>query len=141
MASNVIRAVGDFQLATATIITSAGVEINIKPNIVQLTLFEDCQRNSLSGEIMVQDAAGFVNEAPIIGQEYLQLKIQTPSLKNRDDIIDFTENVFVISSIQSRGEVGNKVSTYILTFTSSELSKNQRTRVNGSVTGTYSEIV
>ena len=68
MASNVIRAVGDFQLATATIITSAGVEINIKPNIVQLTLFEDCQRNSLSGEIMVQDAAGFVNEAPIIGQ-------------------------------------------------------------------------
>jgi hypothetical protein len=141
MASNVIRAVGDFQLATATIITSAGVEINIKPNIVQLILFEDCQRNSISGEITVQDSAGFVNEAPIIGQEYLQLKIQTPSLKNRDDIIDFTENVFVISSVQSRGEVGNKVSIYVLTFTSSELSKNQRTRVNGSVTGTYAEIV
>ena len=76
MASNVIRAVGDFQLATATIITSAGIEINIKPNIVQLTLFEDCQRNSLSGEIMVQDSAGFVNEAPIIGQEYLQFHTQ-----------------------------------------------------------------
>ena len=74
MASNVIRAVGDFQLATATIITSAGLEINIKPNIVQLTLFEDCQRNSISGEIMIQDSAGYVNEAPIIGQEYLELK-------------------------------------------------------------------
>ena len=126
MASNVIRAVGDFQLATATIITSAGIEINIKPNIVQLTLFEDCQRNSLSGEIMVQDSAGFVNEAPIIGQEYLQLKIQTPSLKISEDIIDFTKNLFVINSVTSRGEVGNNVSVYMLSFSSSEIVKNQR---------------
>ena len=33
------------------------------------------------------------------------------------------------------------MSVYVLTFTSAELTKNQRTRVNGSLTGTYSDIV
>ena len=75
-----IRAAGDFNLATAEIITSAGLKINIKSNIGHINLFEDIQRSSVSGEILLQDAAGFVSEAPIIGQEYLRLKIQTPCL-------------------------------------------------------------
>ena len=88
-----IRAVGDFNLVTAEIITSAGLKINIKTsNIGHINLFEDIQRNAVSGEILVHDAAAFVSEAPIIGQEYLRLKIQTPSLTNESDIIDFTEN-------------------------------------------------
>lgn len=136
-----IRAVGDFNLATAEIITSAGAKINIESNIVQMDLFEDIESNSLAGEILLQDSAGFVSEGPIIGQEYLRLKIQTPSLRDEDDIIDFTENVFVINSVQGRAETGNNVSVYLLVFSSSEILKNQRTRVNGSLTGTYSDIV
>ena len=136
-----IRAVGDFNLATAEIITSSGAKINIESNIVQMDLFEDIESNSLAGEILLQDSAGFVSEGPIIGQEYLRLKIQTPSLRNEEDIIDFTENVFVINSVQARAETGNNVSVYLLVFSSSEILKNQRTRVNGSLTGTYSDIV
>jgi len=138
-----IKSVGDFDLATAKLITSAGLTIDLKKgsHIVAINLFEDIQRNAISGEIMLEDSAGYVSEAPIIGQEYLQLKIQTSSMKDDTDIINFTENVFVVNSIQNRGEVGNKVSMYLLTFTSSELVKNQRTRVNGSLTGTYSDIV
>ena len=136
-----IRSVGDFNLATAEIITSAGIIIDIKPNIVHINLFEDIQKNSLSGEIMMQDSAGYVSEAPIIGQEYFRLKIQTPSLRNELDIIDFTENVFIINSVQGRGESGNNVSLYLLSFSSSEIVKNQRTKVTGSLSGTYSDIV
>ena len=138
-----IKSVGDFDLATAKIITSNGTVINLKEgsHIVAINLFEDIQRNAISGEILLEDSAGYVNEAPIIGQEYLQLKIQTSSLKDEMDIIDFTKNVFIINSIQSRGEAGNKVSVYQLSFTSSEVVKNQRTRVKESLTGTYSDIV
>ena len=136
-----IRSVGDFNLATAEIITSAGIKISIKSNIVHINLFEDIQKNSLAGEILIQDSAGYVSEAPIIGQEYLRLKIQTPSLRNELDIIDFTENVFIINSVQSRGEAGNNVSVYLLSFSSSEIVKNQRTKVTGSLSGTYSDIV
>ena len=136
-----LRSVGDFNLATAEIITSSGAKINIESNIVQMDLFEDIESNSLAGEILLQDSAGFVSEGPIIGQEYLRLKIQTPSLRDEEDIIDFTENVFVINSVQARAETGNNVSVYLLVFSSSEILKNQRTRVNGSLTGTYSDIV
>ena len=142
MVSNVIRAVGDFHLAEATIITSEGNKLYIRDsNIVGITLFEDIQYNTISGEMMIHDSAAFVNEGPIIGQEYLQLKIQTPSFNNEIDIIDFTKNVFNINSVQSRGKVGNKIQVYVLVFTSSEIVKNQRIRIKESLTGTYSEIV
>ena len=136
-----IRAAGDFNLATAEIITSAGIVVNIESNIVHINLFEDLNNTALTGEIMIQDSAGFVSEAPIIGQEYLRLKLQTSSLTNELDIIDFTENVFIINSVQGRGEAGNNVSLYLLSFSSSELVKNQRTKVTGSLSGTYSDIV
>ena len=127
--------------ATAEIITSAGSVINIKSNIAHINLFEDIQKTALAGEILIQDSAGFVSEAPIIGQEYLRLKIQTPSLTDEEDIIDFTKNLFVINSVTSRGEVGNNVSVYMLSFSSSEIVKNQRTKVTGSLSGSYSDIV
>ena len=136
-----IRSVGDFNLATAEVITSAGLKINIKPNIIQIDIFEDMTRNSIAGEILLQDSGGFVSEGPIIGQEYLRLKIQTPSLTNERDIIDFTKNVFVINSVSSRSEVANNGSVYLLSFSSSEIFKNQRTKITGSLTGTYSDIV
>ena len=136
-----IRSVGDFNLATAEVITSAGLKINITPNIIQIDIFEDMTRNSIAGEILLQDSGGFVSEGPIIGQEYLRLKIQTPSLTNERDIIDFTKNVFVINSVSSRSEVANNVSVYLLSFSSSEIFKNQRTKITGSLTGTYSDIV
>ena len=126
----------------AEIITSSGSTFNIKDaNIIGINFYENIQKNSVTGEILLQDAAGFISEGPIIGQEYLRLKIQTSSLKNEDDIIDFTENVFIINSVETRAEMANNVSVYLLSFSSSELSKNQRVKVNSSLTGTHSDIV
>ena len=136
-----IKEVGDFRLSEALIITSAGIEISVKGNIVGLNLFEDCQRNAISGEVLIQDSGDFIGVGPIIGQEYFLLKIQTPSFKTDGDIIDYTKNVFIVNSVENRTEVGNNVSMYLLSFTTSELVKNQRTRVNESLNGTYSSIV
>ena len=143
MASNVIRSAGDFHLAEAKIITSSGLEVDIlkNTNVAHIKLFESIQSNSIAGEILMQDSAGYVSELPIIGQEYLKLKIQTPSLNEKQNILDFTEDVFIINSIQSRGEVGNSVSVYLLSFSTSEIVKNQRTKVMDSLEGTYSQIV
>ena len=138
---NGIVAAGDFTLDVAKLLTSAGIEIDIKANIMQINIVEDIKRNSITGEILVQDAGAFVNRGPIIGQEYFQLKVRTPSLENQEEIIDFTENMLLINSVENRAEVGNDISLYALSFTSSELVKNQRTRVNKSLRGSFSEIV
>ena len=59
-----IRAVGDFNLATAEIITSSGTLKLISNQISsQINLFEDIQKNSLSWrDIVIQDSAGFVSD-------------------------------------------------------------------------------
>ena len=141
--SDKIQIAGDFSLVEAKLITSSGLLIDIKKNtnIISINIYEDCQRNAISGEIMLQDAADYMGSGPIIGQEYFLLKIKTPSLKSEGDIIDFTENVFVINSVENRAPVANNVNVYLLSFTTSELVKNQRTRVNESLEGTYSDIV
>ena len=141
MAKGKIESVGDFELLIAIITTSSGLEVDISSSIINLTLYEDTTMTSVSGEIMLQDAFALSNIGPIIGQEYLKLKIRTPSLTEEESTIDFTENVFLINSIQNRAAVGNNVQVYILNFTTSELVKNQRTKISRSLRGSYSDIV
>ena len=141
--SDKIQIAGDFDLVEAKLVTSSGLRIDLKKNtnIISINIYEDCQRNAISGEIMLQDAADYMGSGPIIGQEYFFLKIKTPSFESDGDIIDFTKNVLIINSVENRVAVGNNVNVYMLTFTTSELVKNQRTRVNESLNGTYSDIV
>ena len=60
-----------------------------------------------------------------------QLKLKYKTIKN----------VFVINSVENRISVGNNVNMYLLSFTTSELVKNQRTKINKVLSGTYSDIV
>jgi len=141
--SDQLNNAGEFHVETAKLITSSGTIIDLKENtnIISLNIYEDCQRNAITGEVLIQDAADYIGRGPIIGQEYFLLKINTPTFKSGADIIDFTKNVFIINSIENRTKAGNNVNVYLLSFTSSELVKNQRTRVNESLNGTYSDIV
>ena len=141
--SDQLKNAGEFNVETAKLITSSGAEIDLKENtnIISVNIYEDCQKNAITGEVLIQDAADYIGRGPIIGQEYFLLKINTPTFKSGADIIDFTKNVFIINSIENRTKSGNNVNVYLLSFTSSELVKNQRTRVNESLNGTYSDIV
>ena len=136
-----LQKAGDFKIDSAKIITSAGIEIDISASIIIITFFEDTGMMALSGNILMFDTVNLASIGPLIGQEYLKLKISTPSFKDESAIIDFTENVFLIHSLQSREKVGNRAQGYLLNFISSEVVKNQRTKVSQTLKGSYSEIV
>ena len=136
-----LQKAGDFEINSAKIITSAGTEIDISASIIIITFFEDTGMMALSGNILMFDTVNLASIGPLIGQEYLKLKISTPSFKDKSAIIDFTENVFLIHSLQSRENVGNNAQGYLLNFISSEVVKNQRTKVSQTLKGSYSEIV
>ena len=138
-----LQSVGDFEILTAKVITSAGVEVDLLKNsmIAHIILYEDTTMACISGEILLSDAFAFTNVGPIIGQEYLKLLIKTPSITEQGSTIDFIDNVFIINSLQNRTTVGNSVQAYILNFTTSELAKNQRTKISRSLKGSYSDIV
>ena len=71
-----ITAGGDFELEVAEILTSNGVPIKLHPsNVMSITLYEDIQMGAVTGTIVLHNSAAFSNIGPIIGQEFLKLKI------------------------------------------------------------------
>ena len=106
-----IQAVGDFNLSKAEIITSSGLKLDISSSIINITFFEDIGQSAITGQILLQDPAGISSIGPIIGQEYLRLKIQTPTLKDKSEIINFTENVLIVNSLETRKDTADTLPT------------------------------
>ena len=70
---------GEFLVEHASIITSENVEIGIEKILVQLDLYENMERSAITGTLVISDSVAIQSSGPIIGQEYLRLKIKTPS--------------------------------------------------------------
>ena len=136
-----INEAGDFELEVAKLITTSGKIVDLSASIVAITIFEDTGMSAVIGNILLQDSVALTSYGPIIGQEYLYLKISTTTFTDKSAVIDFTKNVFLVHSLENRTEVGNNIQMYVLNFTTSELMKNQRTRVSQTLKGAYSDIV
>lgn len=132
---------GEFNIERAELLTSEGVFIDISNSIVDLIIIESIVNLSITGHIALADNLSLATFGPIIGQEYLVLKISTPSIHGSEFKIDFTRNVFHINKIETRVQAGNTTSVNVLQFTSSEIVHNQRSLVSRSLKGTYSDIV
>ena len=132
---------GEYDLQVAEIVSSTGKEIPIELAIVSLTIFENINEFFLMGELVIQDSMNLASYAPIIGQEYLKLKIATPTINEPEYIIDFTENPFMITTIDKRKEEGHNTQQTVMTFVSRELLVNQRKKVTRTLTGSYDKIV
>ena len=136
-----LNGAGDFSLEEVKLVTSTGMVIDLSESVMGLTLYEDISSLTITGTIAIVDSVNMVSHGPLIGQEYLHLKIKTPSLSNEDSIIDFSENVFLVHSISKREPVKNNVQGLVLSFVSQELVKNQRLKVTQSLTASWSDIV
>ena len=138
---NEIQEPGEFQLLDARLKTSTGLNVDIAKSIVGITIFEDLFSSTISGSIAIQDSINLASVGPLIGQEYLFLKLKTPNLVDQDAAIDFSTDAFIVYNIGGREDVGNGVQVYILSFVSQELIKDQRTKVKKSLVGPFSDIV
>ena len=108
-----INEAGDFDLEVAKLRTTSGKIVDLTASIVALTIFEDTGMSAVTGSILLQDSLALTSIGPIIGQEYLELKISTNTLTHESAIIDFTKNVFLIHSLENRTEAGNNVQMYV----------------------------
>ena len=90
--ANSLQYAGEFILERCELISSSGVAADISKVVVEINIFEDIFSNSLTGSIIITDTNNLADNMPIIGQEYISLKVVTPSL--RGEAIDFTKNVF-----------------------------------------------
>ena len=134
-----IQYAGEYELQELKLYSSTGNVIDLTTTTVEINLFEDITRNSMSGSIIVADTNNLILNAPIIGQEYISLKIKTPSLDGKE--INFTDHVFCAYKIGIRSDLSQSSELFEISLTTPELQKNIRTRVSKSYTGTIDEIV
>ena len=132
---------GDFLVDELRLITTSGMEIDLIKSFMGITLYEDIFSMTITGKISIMDAVNIASHGPLLGQEYLHLKIRTPNFKEKSDIIDFSKNAFLVHSISKRQNIGNGIQGYVLSFVSQELVKNQRIKVTQSLIDPWSDIV
>ena len=91
---NKIQKAGSYVVDKAELITSAGVKENLIGAFVHIQFYEDIESGSITGQCLLNDLVDISTLGPIIGQEYLRLKLKTNTSKESDEsIYDFTENM------------------------------------------------
>ena len=130
-----IQFAGEYEVSHIKLISSSGTTLSIEGVVVQLDFIEDIFSNAIFGAISVIDTNDLVHNMPIVGQEFLDIKIKTPSLNDEID------NIFSIFKINKYSDVNQGAKLFELHFTSLEFIRNNRIRVSKSFTGTTSEIV
>jgi len=136
-----LRNGGEFNIIQCDLILSNGQLNNLKPALVGLTIFENINQYAITGTITIQDSYNLASYGPIIGQEYLKLKIATPGLSGGENTIDYSVNPLMITAVDDRETIANNIQVTTMSFCSRELVINQRTRVKRTLVGSYSDIV
>ena len=140
MSQNEVQYAGEFQLQRCELVSSSGQLADITNIIVEINLFEDIFKSTMTGSVIFVDTNNLVDNMPIVGQEFLAFKIFTPGLARSDLDFDYTENVFCVYEIGGR-ESSTNSEVVELKICSPELLRNERTRVSKSFESTVSETV
>ena len=111
-----IQYAGEYILKEASLVTSSGVTIDLTGTILGIEIYENIFSTSLSGSILFVDENNIVTNGPIVGQEYLYLKISTPSLDEYD--IDFTNVPFTTYKVNTREDANANSQLLQISFTS-----------------------
>ena len=131
---------GEFRLDACELISSSGITVDISKIIAEINIFEDIFSNALTGSIIITDTNNLIDNMPIIGQEYISLKITTPGLDG-DDGFDFTKNVFCVYEMGGRTPATSNSEVIELKICSPELLRNHRVRISKSYEETADQIV
>ena len=132
-----IKYAGEVELTKLVLISSSGVAIDLTEVVININMYESVFSHAMSGSVLIGDTNNLSVNLPIIGQEYLSVKLNTPSLD--DNAIDYSENVFVVYKIKAR-EADGQMQVLELQFTSPEMLKSNRIRISKSYTDTIDNI-
>jgi hypothetical protein len=135
--SEVIRFAGDVSINKIEIIASNGLGQEVTNQVVALEIYEDMFSPFISGVIALKDSLDLVNLFPLVGEEAVNIRISTPSFKDKDKIID---DQFYIFKMSNRTLVGERNVVYELHFISREAVVDINKKVSRAYEGKISDI-
>lgn len=132
-----IRFAGDVNVDQVTITSRNGFVQNISQQVIGVELFEDLFSPFLSGNIIVKDSLDLINLIPLTGEEFVKIKIYTPSFEGFGKVIDNDFYIYKLSDIEYDGD---KSKIYRLHFISPEAIVDVNKRISKCFVGKISDI-
>jgi hypothetical protein len=134
---NSVTSAGDIEIQEVTIITVDGTELDIQLHVVELNLYEDIYKAGLHGSILIVDANNLSQNLGLTGDEYLRIKILTPSMTDAT-----IYKIFKVYSITDRQMLNDTAKeSFIMHFCSVELFLDAISPVYRTYKGKASDLV
>lgn len=129
-----------FVLKSLNIISTNGESINIYPQLIELSMFEDIYNSTISGQIALSDSQDFFARIPLSGFEFIAITVGKPG-SEREVVFDKIFRIYKMTG----GEIKSATTSnqiYVLHFCSEENIISASRRISKSYRGkTTSEIV
>ena len=133
---------GEYDIKKCSIMSTKGIEFDIKSVIENISIFENIFTETISGIITINDTTDVVNNAPILGEEKLKLLLTTPQKdKKPTTTIDFTKTPLDLYKIGNFIGESENSTVVTLHFTSQEAYRNARVKISKAYRGSCSEIL
>lgn len=116
MAEDSVQKAGSVKIAELKLISSTNIIFDLTEFLVELNIYEDMFSSTLTGTIILSDSLNLIEKAPIIGEEILVIKVETPTFTSR------ISKTFRVYKISDRNIVrDNNTQLFTLHFASIEL--------------------
>lgn len=135
--SESIRFAGDVNIDKIEIISSNGFIQNVTNQVIAIEIFEDLYSPFITGNIVVKDSLDLANLFPFVGEEFINLKIHTPTLEDKTQVID---SQFYIYKMSNRELMGDRNVVYQLHFISPEAIVDLNKKISKVYEGKISDI-
>lgn len=134
--ANTLRFAGDVNIDKCTIISKNGIYVDVKAQVLQIQIFEDIFAPFMSGSLVIKDSFDYTNLFPLRGEEFLELKVSTPTMPNGS-----IEGTFHIYKQSDKTKVGDRSSGYELNFISIESLVDNNKKLSRVYSGKISDII
>jgi hypothetical protein len=135
--SEAIRFAGDVNIDKIEIISLNGFSQEVTNQVIAIEIYEDIWSPFISGVLAFKESIDFINLFPFIGEEYVNVKIHTPSFTGKDKVID---DQFYCFKVNNREMAADHNMIYELHFISREAVVDLNKKVSKSYEGKVSDI-
>lgn len=131
-----LQAAGSVDIQELILISGSGTYIPLNSYMVELNIYEDIYSSGLYGNIVINDSVGLVHRLSIVGEEYITIKIDTPSFNQP------IWKTFKVSGVENRVFTRDTTTeSYVIHFVSPEVFLDHYMPVQRAFEGYAEDIV
>jgi hypothetical protein len=131
-----LRFAGDVNIDRVQIITQKGFYQDVTAQMLTIQFYEDLFSPFISGSIILRESLDLVNLFPLIGEEYINVDISTPTIKE-----SAIKGKYYIYKMSDREILGDRNVVYQLHFISVEAITDLNKKISRTFGNKVSELV